>query len=400
MIVKVSELVVKWLINIKEIDIYDFLYPSKFWRSSYVMLFDEIYKICKRRLVILMVLILFAAVFIFIKVDGEYTNTANVACKEDGITVTGREAVEYNRNVALSFQGKVTDALLKQIHDSYKQAPHSEYFGSDTTNSTYDYFISLFGIDNEDYNSVKEVYPDYTGDLIYGFADNWKALWTTISRLSSLFPLFIIIMAAPLFSYERECNMKEMLSASKNGKFILKSVKIKAAYIVMNSVLAVCLLLILAVYLFQYGIEGYNTSIQCGYMTFFDISIMECSYLQLVIHTVLLLICGCNLLLSVIIVISLKTERSFISFGVSLVITYIFSYRVVHSFTSSSLADAVFAFIPINVSNVMVIANTMPVLGIRPETGYFIILEIYCIIVLVIMAYGLNRMCKNIKSIR
>lgn len=345
-----------------------------------------------------MVLILFAAVLVFIKVDGEYTNTANVACKEDGITVTGKEAVDYNKKVALSFQGKITDTLLKQIHDSYKEAPHSEYFGSDTTNSTYDYFISFFGIDTENYSSIEEVYPDYTGDLIYGFADNWRALWTTISRLSGLFPLFIIIMAAPLFSYEKECNMEEMLSASRNGKTFLTSVKIKAAYIVMDTVLAGCLLLILIIYFGKYGTKGYNTSIQCGYMTFFDVSIMECSYLKLVVHTVLLLICGCNLMLSVIIAISLKTDKSFVSFGGSLAATYIFSYRVVHSFTNNPLADAIFALVPVNVSDIMVIANTRSVLGIQLGTGYFIILEIYCVAVLGAMVYGINRMCKNIKS--
>lgn len=358
------------------------------------MLYGEVYKICKRKLVFLMTLILFIAAFIFFKIDGGYTSPASVACKENGKIITGKEAVNYNKKIALSYNGKITDGLLEQIHNDYAKAPKADFYGSDENNSTFGYFKSFFNIDKIDYHSVKEVYPDYKGDLNYGFADCWRALYTSISRILELFPLFII-MAAPLFSYERECGMNELLAVVGNGKDILARYKVKAAFIVMNFILVSNIALILFMYFIAYGTDGYDTSIQCGNYTYFSMSVMDCSYLQLVLHTIILGIAGCNVLLSIIIFISLKVKKPVACFGISLIVTYFLSYSVLHKFTNNSVFEAILALIPVNVFDTYTLVNINSIFGMKPVIGYFIVLEIYCVIVIVFIIYSICRLFKK-----
>lgn len=361
------------------------------------MVYGEVYKICKRKLVFLMVLILFAAVFMFFKIDGSYTNPANVACKDNGKIITGKEAAEYNKKIAMSYKGRITDKLLAQIHNDYDKAPHADYYGSDESNSTFGYFKAFFDIDKDDYHNIQEVYPENKDNLNYGFADCWRALYTSLSRFMELFPLFIIIMAAPLFSYEKECNMYEVLAVAENGEEILAVHKVKAAFLVMNTVLLSGFVLMLAMYFTAYGTEGYDTSIQCGNYTYFSMSVMDCSYLQLVLHTIVLGIAGSNVILSIVILISLKMEKTIACFGISFVVTYFLSYGVLHKFTSSSIFEAVFALVPVNVFNTYSIANINSIFGMKPVTGCFIILEIYCIIITAFIISNIYRLSKRKK---
>lgn len=342
-----------------------------------------------------MIFILLGAVFLFLKVYGEYTNLANIVCIKEGEIISGMEAVTYNQKIAMSYKGKITDDLLKQVHRDYMKAPHAENAGFDVCNTTYDYFEAYFNISKEDYLKVKEAYPNYKGDLFYGFSDNWRALWSSLCDFLNLVPLFIVIMAASIFSYERECEMAEILSVAKYGGNSLAKYKIQAVFIVMNFVLIFDLLLMFVIHFVKYGMEGYDTSIQCSSISYFPVSGLVCSYGQLVFHTVFIGILACNVILVIVIAISMRVRKSWVSIGASLGTIYVFSYSVLHRLFQNSLLDLIFALFPVNVLEISTVVNLQSIWGKSPSIFWFVILEMYYIVILVL---GLMGICREWKK--
>ena len=273
----------------------------------------EIYKICRRKLVIFMMVVVFVSVFIYTYLYS-YTSAANysyLVCLKEGETITGMEAMDYNKKIAMSYKGKITDELVEQICNDSENIPHSEWGRYHVTNTTLAYFEVMFKTDTGELMSVKEAYPNYEGDLIYGYSDNWRGLYTSICDFLLIFVIFIIIMAAPLFSSERECGMAEVLMIAKNGGNEMAGYKIKAAFILMNLTYILNMALLLIINFILFGIEGYETSIQCHPISYFYTSFMDCSYGQLVLHTVILGWLGSNLILLLVIIVSIKAKKSF-----------------------------------------------------------------------------------------
>ncbi len=356
--------------------------------------FQEFNKIRKRRSLFLMFLIVVVTPILFLNFYGGIASQGNVSCIREGEVVEGIRGFQQNEKMAQSYEGKITDELLEKIHEDYINAPKGNYYGEEIRNTTYSYFESFFHIGDENYLSVAQAYPDYEGELYYGYSDNWQALLTSVEDFLKLFVLFIVIMVAPLFSWERECNMTELLQTAKNGGRRLVSCKVKMVYAIMNCILVVMLIFICVSHLVKMGWSGFNTSIQCGIMPYFSLSALKCSYGELLLYTVFLGIIACNSILTIVLLSSLKARKSLYAVMKSIFVMYVFSFSIWQNITNNGNINRLLSLFPINALDIYKLTNAVS-FGLNGAM-HFVLLVVYHLVFFLITFTILRKKIKRI----
>lgn len=312
------------------------------------MILYEIKKIIKMKVFIFPLLFIMGYLIYLMTVNGEfgydYADNPFIVVHDKGKEYYGEEAYIRNKKEASEYAGQVNDDLLKQIHKKYMKQGLEDY------NTTYSFFDKTFKIADKEYLKKKDVWRDM--DITYGFTGDWEEYNSILKGLFSVYALAVVAIAAPLFTYEKENNMTQLICTSKNGGEKFLSNKIRAVAILLNAFLAAVLIMIIIVHFAQYGFSGWDVSIQCSVRGEFVNTDLSCNMAQYALLQILSGFFGCNVLMVTALFISILCNDSLNSLLVAVFGNWALSYPVIHFAVKSNLLDTVLSVLPANIASV------------------------------------------------
>ena len=187
---------------------------------------------------------------------------------------SGRTAVEIDKEIAARYSGVLTDEKVQQMLSEI--VPKS---GENGLNAIYIYRNTIqsavsarFSDINGNWNGlrVSDVFGDETVKI--GYVDGWLSTSRNLTKILTVFSLFIIVMIAPVFCGEYS-GVDNIILSSKYGRTKCAAAKVVASVLaaLMTSivVLAVNFLMAFAFY----GSEGLDCSILFAQLTYIEGSI-------------------------------------------------------------------------------------------------------------------------------
>lgn len=194
------------------------------------------------------------------------------------IILEGEDAIRMARDIGKKYEGPLTDEKVQAILAEYTMSDEDmignsmdpsieSYYSHNFLYSTLRPFYSADGSWNG--MTVQEVYGDLAPDLTLGYNAGWeRCLFAAIYTLLSLGCVITIILA-PLFSEEYTKRTDALILTGAYGKTKCAWAKIIAGFTISMSLTGLVLLFFGATFLFHYGTDGWNASIQLSHVNAF-----------------------------------------------------------------------------------------------------------------------------------
>lgn len=230
----------------------------------------ELRKIFSKRLTQLAfaVVLLLSAVLSFSTYQNKY---ASDGAGHEG---SGRTAVEIDKEIAARYSGVLTDEKVQQMLSEI--VPKS---GENGLNAIYIYRNTIqsavsarFSNINGNWNGLR-VSDVFGGETVkIGYVDGWLSTSRNLTKILTVFSLFIIVMIAPFFCGEYS-GVDNIILSSKYGRTKCAAAKVSASVLaaLMASVVVLAVNLLMA-FAF-YGSEGLDCSILFAQLTYIEGSI-------------------------------------------------------------------------------------------------------------------------------
>ena len=191
---------------------------------------------------------------------------SNVILKDafdgNGTEETGKAAVEIDKQIALKYEGKLTDNKVQQMMSEFK--PTQDLHGMNAKyiyqnalqSSVFSHFADIDGSWNG--LSVADVFGDK--EIKVGYVNGWLSTSQNMAKIFIVLSLVIILLIAPVFSGEYG-GVDNIILTSKYGKTKCATAKVLASLLsaVFITTLVVIFNLLIAVAI--YGTEGLDCSI-------------------------------------------------------------------------------------------------------------------------------------------
>lgn len=230
----------------------------------------ELRKIFSKRLtqLALAVVLLLSAILGFSTYQNKYSSDGA------GREGTGRTAVEIEKEIAARYSGTLTDEKVQRmlselVPKSGKNGLNAIYVYQNTIQSAVSArFSDRFG----NWNGL-HVFDVFGNEAVkIGYVDGWLSTSQNMTKILTVFLLFIIVMIAPVFCGEYG-GVDQILLSSKYGRTKCAAAKVTAS--VLASVIAS--IVVLAVNLLMaftfYGSEGLDCSILFAQLTYIEGSV-------------------------------------------------------------------------------------------------------------------------------
>ena len=312
----------------------------------------EMYKLFRMKIAILPVFVVLGVVVYSLFHFGEFgydlSDSITAYSEMDGKMILGQKGYEHNKKIAKIYKGEITDCLLEKINNDYQQSTYVNLNGIKFYNGTFRFFHDVFNIGEEHYLGCDEVWGKHAGKIEYGFAGDWDAYISIIDNFFHVFSLFILVFAAPLFTYEKECDMAEMIGTVRYGGNLLYKYKMQAVFIVVNFFLVAVLGFISILHFSRYGLINGDVSIQCSMDKTLVSSVISCSMAEFAVYKLVFGIVGCNMVLLLTVLSSILSVRSLAALGAAFISVWIFHYSVVHGLVKNNALDILLAILPVN----------------------------------------------------
>ena len=227
----------------------------------------ELRKIFSKRLTQLAfaVVLLLSAVLSFSTYQNKY---ASDGAGHEG---SGRTAVEIDKEIAARYSGVLTDEKVQQMLSEI--VPKS---GENGLNAIYIYRNTIqsavsarFSNINGNWNGLR-VSDVFGGETVkIGYVDGWLSTSRNLTKILTVFSLFIIVMIAPFFCGEYS-GVDNIILSSKYGRTKCAAAKVSASVLaaLMASVVVLAVNLLMA-FAF-YGSEGLDCSILFAQLTYIE----------------------------------------------------------------------------------------------------------------------------------
>ncbi|WP_276947834.1 ABC transporter permease [Acetatifactor muris] len=247
---------------------------------------------------------------------------------QDGslVALEGKDAIRAAKAIGKKYEGPLTDGKVQAILAEYTMSDedmteHSldpsieSYYSHNFLYSALNQFYTADGSWNG--MTVQEVYGELAPDLTLGYGSGWeRLLFAVVNTLLSLGCVVTIILA-PLFSEEYTKRTDALILTGAYGKTKCAWAKIIASFTVSMSLTALVILLFGAVFLFHYGTDGWNASIQLGQISAFTAVPYPMTYGQGILYALLLWFTAGLTLTAVAILISAVAKSTFTSLVIS-----------------------------------------------------------------------------------
>lgn len=337
------------------------------------MIKSEIHKLFKIKASVVILLLVMGVLIYSMAVYGEfgynlsslltiYSNKGLIAySEENGKLLTGQNGYEKNKEVATRYRGEVNDLFLEQLHLDMN---HSSYVGSDDGekfyNATYSFFQDVFNIGSDNYARRADVWGNVELPIIYGFTGDWDAYGNILNDFFFLFSFFIIVFAAPVFTYDRECNMNEYLGTVKNGGSYIYKHKAMAVFCIVNFLLFIILVIISIIHFSQYGFTNADVNIQCSFEQSFIEAKIHCTMGQLTIWRIAFGVIGCNTVFLLTMLISMLSQSTLTAFAISLTVIWMPCYPILQMVGNTHIQNLLLYVMPINAFYINVLLGKVP----------------------------------------
>jgi len=339
-------------------------YPIKLrLRGDAMLIKSEIYKLIKLKASFLPLFLAIGAIVCSMLIYGSFgysissrmIRTFNLDMgmiaysEKDGEPLSGQEGYALNKEVATRYRGEVNDSFLAQLHldfnaSSYLEDANGERFN----NATYAFFRDVFNIASENYAKRDDIWGDVAGSIQYGFSGDWDAYGNILHNFFLSFSLFVIVFVAPLFTYDRECNMTAILDTAKNGGRQLFKEKAWTAFLAVNILMLTLLMVISVIHFSRYGFANANVSIQCSLEKKFVDAAVNCTMGQLTVWRILFGASSCNIVLLVTMLVSMLNRTTLSAFVISIAVTWPLSYPIVQLVANSYISNLLLFVAPVN----------------------------------------------------
>lgn len=218
------------------------------------------------------------------------------------VALSGREALQINKEISDKYTGPLTDELVKQILEEGKwpdevltarglEPAIQRYY---LHNETYTTVANNFAEDDGTWNgkSVEDVFGEIAPKLWLGYSQGWEsALYAMIYTMLS-WGCVLIIIIAPLFAEEYTRGTDALILTGAYGKNKCAPAKIIAAFFVSTVFTVLIIAVQLMVALAYWGTEGLKVSVQLAPMGIFKHVSYSMSYGQLVLFAGMLWLAG------------------------------------------------------------------------------------------------------------
>ncbi len=204
----------------------------------------------------------------------------------DGVLISGREAVELEKEQALQYRGALTDETVWKMYCGLmkEQTSEQDNMVQETSRSYPQQVLEQFflpytareiivngerqteaaggTLEKDDLIKIDDWFPESVQPLEFGYSVPWSRMLQSLLAGMFVLNLFMIIVVSPLFAEEHTKRMNAILFTSKYGRKKCFFAKAAAAFLIgLLSALGIILLHVL-VTLALFGGEGLSCSIQ------------------------------------------------------------------------------------------------------------------------------------------
>lgn len=333
------------------------------------MLFLEAYKFFKRKLVCVLLIIIFFLVAL--------STAGNILYLLPNYGKLQQEVKTYEK-----YNGIFTESTAKKFLEDYK-----ETLSSDEMNE----FIS----ENAHLNAMAEALPNIGFDIIFGYYEQW--LITLVDSIDQIqyIPVFIAIVFSGIFTYDKSCGMQEIMLSTRNGRKECTKTKVLLAFLITNSIfLLIVLIEMLRMFILTQG-KGWNTSIQLA-LWLSDCS-LNMNFLVLWLHTLFLSFLAINSILLITLSASFLARNPETAMCISLGVLFLLRPDVLDPFIADkAVISKIVSLTPYNIINTSNLVQQTPVLIGKSTVQWIYIVEV--VYTLLLAAGGIFFFQKLIKQ--
>lgn len=244
----------------------------------------------------------------------------------DGQVYQGREAVEYEKDIAGKYSGELN---ADKVNDIIRRAKTSDNIDEFVYNGDWVTLSVLFMFPPESWDkleytndeAIKDAYPQTEEKPFQiGYTRGWETAMICIESLLLIAGFLIVITVAPVFSEEYASGMDALILTGKRGKSACVYAKIAAS--VCFSILLVLFTAAVPFFcmLLQYGTAGWDASIQVGVLGVFQSVPYTFNSMQGMMLIVALAAVGAILLTCITLLVSALSKNSFTAVLIALLI--------------------------------------------------------------------------------
>lgn len=223
----------------------------------------ELYKICHKRFFVAGTVVMTGILLFFFWLT--YTNERATV---DGVTYTGYQAIQKNRQITEEFKGNLTEEKLEQMREKYL-LEKSLYDSSQNMDEEWKYYRNInfldrfvmnylsfgYSMNDTDLGAVREL----TGkEIILEYYNGWQTFFNTLELGMFLGSILILIGSSTIFAGEGQTKMLPLLFTTPEGKKSDIHVKIAAAFTVAVGIWLAVVILDLLLCGAVYGFDGLN----------------------------------------------------------------------------------------------------------------------------------------------
>ncbi|HEL0443621.1 TPA: hypothetical protein TVS37_001391 [Streptococcus equi subsp. zooepidemicus] len=260
--------------------------------------------------------------------------------------IHGRDAVEINKRFAEEHTGQLSNELLIRTIKDYTLGVSSKnpvfnvygyYVTSHFDPKFRDYYFNLKKEETIDFSKITPKSQTALGsylpfkELKLGNFAPWNQLFLVINSAYILLLLLSVYFIAPVFSGDTAKNMNPILLTTRYGRNKLTIAKIISSYLISTSVFVTFYAIILAVFVWYFGLSGWDTSVQLNlYWINNNVNIMafpeKLTLLGTFINLVIYQFIGLILITAITILISSKVKSPLAGFVLSAASIFIPSF--------------------------------------------------------------------------
>ncbi|HEK9607344.1 TPA: hypothetical protein SU083_000833 [Streptococcus equi subsp. equi] len=260
--------------------------------------------------------------------------------------IHGRDAVEINKRFAEEHTGQLSNELLIRTIKDYTLGGSSKnpvfnvygyYVTSHFDPKFRDYYFNLKREETIDFSKITPKSQTALGsylpfkELKLGNFAPWNQLFLVINSAYILLLLLSVYFIAPVFSGDTAKNMNPILLTTRYGRNKLTIAKIISSYLISTSVFVTFYAIILAVFVWYFGLSGWDTSVQLNlYWINSNVNIMafpeKMTLLGTFINLVTYQFIGLILITAITILISSKVKSPLTGFALSAASVFVPSF--------------------------------------------------------------------------
>lgn len=342
----------------------------------------ELYKISQKKINRVIVLIMFLlCVITYITEVDPFGKEMRIA-SSDGKVLTGKKAIEFDKEVANKYKGELSVVKLQNIYNEFTlsreefleiSGKHVQWKYNTIYESVKPYFY-LYGIGENNYSDKNISFNLTLDQIVIGYSQLWGSTINSMQHSFVFLGIVLIILISPLFSEEYSSGTVELLlvsSLGKQRKGIIQG-KVLASVIVCGvlSILIIAVNFISTIFLV--GGKGFDCTIQTVYSCNFKNIAGNYKVWQILIISFLLYLSSMYIITFLTIIVSSYNRTSYNTLIKT--IAFYLAPAIFHNYISLPFITILTPIVQTDIRSILMIGS-VNILGIKVMIIWIILIE-------------------------